>query len=236
MLRLLYAIARMLIRPRLFGLAELAKPAKSAKYAKPAGGCEGGAGLFVANHSGAFGPIMVMSCLPFRVYPWVAFQITEPRTCAAYLDQDFTAGELGLSPFFSRCLARLLCPLCVRLMKKVQAIPVYRNSRRIVHTLEKSREILARGGKLVVFPEKPAPDAPQPVGELDTGFINLARSFYAEQKRALRFYPVAVNKKNRSLTVGAPLLFDPRRPFPEEKRRIKQLLEKRIAELCGEKR
>ncbi len=230
MLRLLYYIARVLIRPRLFGLARLAR---LARLAKPAGGCEGGAGVYVANHSGAFGPIMVMSCLPFRVYPWVAFEITESRTCAAYLDEDFTGGELGLSPLVSRCLARLLCPLCVLLMKKVEAIPVYRNSRRIVHTLEKSRKILAAGGKLVIFPEKPAPDAPGPVGELDTGFINLARSFYAERKQALRFYPVAVNKATRSLTVGAPLIFDPQRPFPAEKRRIKQQLEKRIAELCG---
>jgi 1-acyl-sn-glycerol-3-phosphate acyltransferase len=217
-LRVVYSVTRLLIRPRLFGLG--GEPLR-------------GAAVYVANHSGAFGPIVVMSSLPFKVYPWVTFEITEPATCAAYLDEDFTGGELRLGPLFSRCLARLLSPVCVRLMKMVGAVPVYKNSRKIASTLDRSRKLLAAGGKLVIFPEKPGQDSPGPVGELDSGFINLARSYYAKQGRALPFYPVAVNRRARSLTVGAPLVFDPRRPFAAEKRRIRRQLEKRIAGLCG---
>lgn len=217
LLQVVYRIARLLIRPRRIGLE---------------GGCDRGAAVFVANHSGAFGPIMVMSCLPFKVHPWVTFEITRLRSCAAYLDEDFTGGELRLGQPLSRLLAGLLGPVCVLLMKMVQAVPVYKNSRRIACTMARSRELLAAGGKLVIFPEKPGQDPSGPVGELDAGFIRLARSFYAQGGKALRFYPLGVNKQARSLSIGAPLFLDPRRPFAAEKLRLKRQLEMKIADLC----
>jgi len=223
-LKVVYWITRRLIRPRLSGLAGLA-------------GCGGtGAAVYVGNHSGAFGPIMVMSCLPFRIHPWVAYEITEPATCADYLNEDFTAGELRLKEPLSRWLALLISPICVLLMRYVGAVPVYRNSRRIVRTMAASRALLSGGEKLVIFPEKPREKPEQgaagPVGEFDTGFLSLARSYYADRGKALPFFPLAVSQKTRTLSIGSALTLDLNKPLAAEKRRIRHQLEERIARLC----
>jgi hypothetical protein len=219
-MKVVYWITRRLIRPRLSGLAGLA-------------GCGGsGAAVYVANHSGAFGPIMVMSCLPFRVRPWVTYEITEPAACAGYLNEDFTAGELRLKEPLSRWLALLISPICVLLMKRVGGVPVYRNSRRIVHTMTASRALLAGGEKLVIFPEKPGRAGSGFVGELDTGFLSLAKSFYADRGEALHFFPLAVNKETRTLSIGSALTLDLKKPFAVEKRRFRRQLEESIARLC----
>ena len=65
----------------------------------------GGAGpfIFVSNHAGAFGPVSVITSMPFDIYPWVAHEVTDLRTAAPRIQAEFVEPELRLRPPLSVC-------------------------------------------------------------------------------------------------------------------------------------
>ena len=184
--------------------------------------------IFVSNHIGSFGPLSLISSLPLKLYPWVANEVTELQKAAKRLQADFTELELKLRPPLSVWLARLLGRICVFVMRDLQAIPVYAQSRRIRDTLEKSLELLLKGKNILVFPENKERPLNEVLGEFSTGFLALARLYYRKTRKAISFLPVAVNQKVKGIQIGKPIRFRTERPFREEKERLKLELERAV--------
>ena len=187
--------------------------------------------IFVSNHLGSYGPLSVLSALPLKLYPWVAHEVTELGKVARKLQKEFTELELKLRPPASVWLARLIGRLCVAIMRDVQAIPVYASSRRIRDTLQRSLELLLKGKNILVFPENKERPINEVLGDFSTGFLAMARLYYQKTRKAICFLPVAVNQKVKGIRVGRPIRFDSRRPFPQEKGRLKRELESSIYSL-----
>jgi 1-acyl-sn-glycerol-3-phosphate acyltransferase len=184
--------------------------------------------IFVSNHIGSYGPLSHISALPHKLYPWVAHEVTELQKVAKRLQEEFTELELRLRPPLSVWLARLIGRICVFIMRDLQAIPVYAESRRIRDTLERSLELLLKGKNILVFPENKERPLNEVLGEFSTGFLAMARLYYQRTRKAISFLPVAVNQKVRGVQIGKPIRFRYGRPFHEEKRRLKRELEQAI--------
>ena len=184
--------------------------------------------IFVSNHIGSFGPLSLISSLPLKLYPWVANEVTELQKVAKRLQADFTELELKLRPPLSVWLARLIGRICIFVMRDLQAIPVYAQSRRIRDTLEKSLELLLKGKNILVFPENKERPLNEVLGEFSTGFLALARLYYRKTCKAISFLPVAVNQKVKGIQIGKPIRFRTGRPFHEEKERLKLELERAV--------
>jgi 1-acyl-sn-glycerol-3-phosphate acyltransferase len=184
--------------------------------------------ICVANHLGSFGPMSVLSAMPVRLYPWVAHEITERRECGRYLQKDFTEPELNFKPPISTIFSNFLGKLCVSLMKGIEAIPVYKGSKRMKTTVQISLDLLEQGKNILIFPEDPDTRLTESLCEFSAGFISLARHFYNRTRRLISFLPVAVHAKARMIQIGQPIDFDPRLPFFEEKRRLKKELQTAI--------
>jgi 1-acyl-sn-glycerol-3-phosphate acyltransferase len=184
--------------------------------------------IFVSNHIGSYGPLSLISTLPLKLYPWVAHEVTELQKVAKRLQDEFTELELRLRPPLSVWLARLIGRICVFIMRDLQAIPVYVESRRIRDTLERSLELLLKGKNILVFPENKERPLNEVLGEFSTGFLAMARLYYQRTRKAISFLPVAVNQKVRGVQIGKPIRFRSGRPFHEEKRRLKRELEQAI--------
>jgi 1-acyl-sn-glycerol-3-phosphate acyltransferase len=187
--------------------------------------------VVVANHLGSFGPLALMSSLIHKVFPWVVQEVTNLKDCAAYIRKDFVEKELKLKSFLGRELSRLIARICVRLMSDLKAVPVYRRSREIYRTFEMSLSYLKSQRALLIFPENDESKKHDELCMLNTGFIRMARWFYETTHRVLTFYPVAINKKVRGIRVGEPILFNPEAPFTEERKRIKEYLERSITSM-----
>jgi len=185
--------------------------------------------VVVANHLGSFGPLAMMSPLTDKLYPWVVHEVTDLKTCAAYIRRDFVERELKLRSFVSRELSLIIGRICVRLMNDLKAIPVYRRSRDVLKTFEISLGYLKSKKALLVFPENNESKRSDELCLLNTGFIRLARWLYDTTHRVLTFYPVAINKKVRRIRVGQPIRFDPSNSYGEERIRIKEHLERSIS-------
>ena len=193
--------------------------------------------IIVANHAGSFGPISVISSLPFKLHPWVNHEVTELRSVAKRIQSEFVEAELHLKPPLSGYVSRVIGRICVALMRDIGAIPVYNMSKRIRSTIARSIRLLEQGKNILVFPEdslKPVNDA---LNEFCTGFLHLAKAYYEKTRKAVTFLPVGVNRRLRSIRIGKPIRFNAQNPFPLEKARLKRELEAEVYSLylCLEK-
>jgi 1-acyl-sn-glycerol-3-phosphate acyltransferase len=190
--------------------------------------------IIVANHAGSFGPVSVITSVPWRMHPWVAHEVTDLRTVAARIQADFLEQELHLRPPLSAWLGRLIGRICVALMKDIGAIPVYQQSKRIRGTVQESLRLMEEGKNILVFAEDSKKPLNEAICEFCTGFIHLAKLYYEETRKAVQFIPIAVNRKVRGILVGAPIRFNAANPFPREKQRLKRELENTVYTLYRE--
>jgi len=184
--------------------------------------------IMVANHVGSFGPVSLITSLPLRTYPWVASEVTDLKTVAHRIQQEFLEQELHLRPPLSTWLGRVIGRICVALMKDIGAIPVYQKSKKIAATVTQSLSLLEQGKSLLVFAEDSTRKINETMCEFCTGFIHVARMYYTKTRKAIQFLPVAVNKKIGAILVGSPIRFDAQMPFSVEKKRLKSELEHTI--------
>ena len=189
--------------------------------------------IFVSNHLGSFGPVLLNVFLPFRLIPWVTHDMTDPILCPIHLSEVFVEPELKLRPPLSRWLSLLIGKICVWLMHRIGAIPVYRKSRKIIITVEKSLLELAAGHNLLIFPEVENMEDRLNFTELNKGFINTAKRFYEREGKMVDFYPICIDKPRNRITVGDVITYDPQMPFRREKDRIARYLKDSILQPLG---
>ena len=184
--------------------------------------------IMVANHVGSFGPVSLITSMPIRMYPWVAHEVTDLKTVASRIQQEFLEQELHLKPPLSTWLGRVVGRICVALMKDIGAIPVYQKSKQITATVLQSLSLLEQGKNILVFAEDSTKKINDTMCEFCTGFIHVARQYYQRTRKAVLFLPVAVNRKIGAILIGSPIRFDGGRPFSAEKVRLKAELESTV--------
>ena len=187
--------------------------------------------ILVANHAGAFGPVSIITSMPMEMHPWVAHEVTRLDTAATRIQAEFCEQELKLKPPLSAFLARIIGRVCVAIMKDIGAIPVYQKSKDIRQTVLRSLSLLKQGKSILVFAEDSSRKINDVLGEFCTGFIHVARLYYQETRKAVQFFPVAVNRNAHRIRVGTPIRFDAATPFAREKRRIQHELQDSVYSL-----
>jgi 1-acyl-sn-glycerol-3-phosphate acyltransferase len=190
--------------------------------------------ILVANHAGAFGPVSVITSMPVEMYPWVSHEVTDLKTVAPRIQAEFLEQELHLKPPLSVYFGRVIGRICVALMKDIGAIPVYQKSKQIKATVMRSLALLEQGKNILVFAEDSTKVINEVLCEFCTGFIHIAKLYYEKTSKAVKFLPVAVNRKMRGILVGRPIRFDGSSPFPQEKQRLKSELESSVMSLYRE--
>lgn len=193
---------------------------------------ESGPAVFVSNHLGATGPVAVVASLPIRVYPWVISDMLDKGKAADYLRIDFVEPQLHLSPPTSIWVAKMLSKVSTRLLLSAGCIAVYQG-KRLLDTYQTSVDILEDGRFILVFPEDPEGEL-DPISQMrpfKKGFTRLGEYYYARTNQLLPFYPLAVHHDSYQVQVGEPELFNARNPLPNERLRIKKVIEASIREM-----
>jgi hypothetical protein len=192
-----------------------------------------GPAVFVSNHLGSYAPVAVLSAFPVRLYPWVAYQITDRKLCPGYLRMDFVEPELRLRPPLSSLAAWVISKVCVAVIKSLHAIPVYERSMRLASTWKRSLALLARNKCLIIFPEIGHLPLNDVLNEFDDGFIGLALTYYKKTGGILKFIPVAVDQDTKAIHIAPSVSFNPECPFSSEKERIRTALQDQITEMLA---
>ena len=140
--------------------------------------------LFISNHFLSYGPVQFFLFSPFEVIPWVIHDVTRRYECRDYIRKEFIRKELHLDGSLSYFLAWIISILCLWIMRRIGAIPVFARSRRLLFTFEKTIEALEKKKNVIIFIEK------RPDGRYsrDIGFLNLADRYYERTKKTLPIY------------------------------------------------
>jgi hypothetical protein len=190
--------------------------------------------IFVANHLGSFGPVVMKVFFPIDVVPWVTYEIMDKNLCPGYLRDDFVEKELKLKPPLSIIVSKMISKICVSLMIHIRAIPVYKSGKKILAAANESVQKLEKGYEIIIFPEIPDVRNNDPINEFYTGFINIAKYFYKRNNANIAFYPVCIHKEKNYISITKPIIFDHKNAFPHEKRRIINLLKNSIMKMFRE--
>ena len=194
---------------------------------------EQGPAVLVANHLEALGPIAAISCLPFRLYPWVVSDMMDAKLAPEYLRWDFVERQLHLSMPLSLWVAKTISKISVPMLNRMGCIPVYPNPDQFHATFDQSVNLLAQGRFVLIFPEDPTqPLDPQfEMSPFKKGFVRLGEFYFQHTGRLLRFYPLAVHAVRRTVQIGRPVTYNPYTPHIKERIRVKRALENMIREM-----
>ncbi|MBQ7848820.1 MAG: hypothetical protein IJ343_03775 [Clostridia bacterium] len=186
--------------------------------------------VFLCNHGEVYGPVAGMLFTPVPVRSWsISDMMIDPKEVAEY-SYKYTFSQVKWLGPLRWPVARVLGYVSVWGMKKLEAVPVFRNKpRELMTTFRKSVEAMQAGDNLLIFPENPDadPDAPgyedgRP-GELFRGFPMLAQVYWNKTGKRCRFLPMLAHKGMRTLSFGTEIVYDPdNAPIDERDRIVEQ--------------
>ena len=171
--------------------------------------------VFVANHSSVCGPVIMTLDFKRKHQTWTVSNALDRKRAANYAYHDILFGNTHRCKWFWHILANILSVFLPPLLYYSDTIPVY-HDKRIIQTFKQSITALTEGNDLVIFAES-AKRYSEFINELQPGFIDIARLYYRKTKKALKFYPVYLEKKNAVILVGKPISYDPEQPLDQQR-------------------
>ena len=174
--------------------------------------------VIVGNHSQMYGPIAGELYIPGKHCVWCAGEMMRRDEVAAYAYQDFWSKKPKGTRWFYKLLSHLITPLCVLIFNSAHTVPVYHDTR-LITTFRESIAKLREGYSMVIFPEH-YDEHNNIVHDFQDKFIDLARFYYKKTGTELRFVPLYVAPRLKTLFFGEPIAFRADAPIEEERRRI----------------
>ena len=162
--------------------------------------------VFVSNHASINGPLMMTFYFSRKCRIWAIAESLDKVHTRSYAFHDVLVGDGKKSFRFWKFVAGIVKVMLPPILI-YNTITVYRD-RRILSTLRNSTEALMNGYDIVIFGESTERYS-EYVNEIQPGFVSLGRMYYKQTGKRLRFYPVYLNKENRLISVGSPIVFDP---------------------------
>lgn len=186
--------------------------------------------LIIGNHSQMYGPIASELYCPGKHYTWCAGPMMELKQVPEYAFTDFWSYKSKWIQPFYRALSYIIAPLSVCLFNNAKTIAVWHDNR-VISTFRETVRLLQEGARIVIFPEKNEQHN-NIIYKFQDKFIDVARLYYRKTGNALKFVPMYLAPKLKTIYFGKPTEFDPSAPIEDERRRIKDYLMQTISELA----
>ena len=186
--------------------------------------------VIVGNHSQMYGPIAGELYMPGKHCVWCAGEMMHWKEVHAYAYQDFWSGKPKWCRWFFKILSHLIAPLAELIFTNAHTVAVYHDTR-LISTFRESIAKLQAGSSMVIFPEHNVPHN-NIVHDFQDKFIDLARFYYKKTGQTLRFVPLYLAPRLKTMYYGKPIAFDPDIPIAEERKRICTALMESITEMA----
>ena len=188
--------------------------------------------VFLCNHSAAIGPALMTLYFKRPHRTWVIDFALDKKIGPNYFYHDAFFGRSRKCKGFWRLLAKITMPLLRPLLMLSDPILVH-HDRRITETFKESIAALEDGNDLVIFPESPV-RATEFVSKVYDGFADVGRLYFQKTGKCLKFYPVYCEKKNRVISVGEPISYNPELTSRDQRRVIAEYIQNGIDALARE--
>ena len=187
--------------------------------------------VFVSHHQNLLGPVIVLAEYPHFVRTWALDIFFDQELCRKhYVAYTFTE-RFKIPRVLAKIIAWPFSSFVAKLMKSGRMIPVHRQSRKIIHTLQTSAACLAKGENLLVFPDIDYSSKEERVGEIYSGFLSLEKYYYRKTGRHLSFVPLYADERTCEIKIGQAIQFTDQIPFMEQKEQVAKALRSSLNEL-----
>lgn len=176
--------------------------------------------VFVGRHRNLRGPIFTLMHLPREVHPWVYNVFCDADSCYKQYTNYTLSVRMNWRGHRGSLAAWIMSRFVPSLVKNIGGIPVYRKSIQVKKTFRLSMEALLRGESVIIYPDIDYTSTDDMPGQIYTGFLLLGKLYRKDTGKNLSFVPVDVNMKRRAMTMGAPIVFDGKRPYEPERARV----------------
>jgi 1-acyl-sn-glycerol-3-phosphate acyltransferase len=161
--------------------------------------------IYIANHSGAAGPLTISMYFPIHLVPWGAHPMTEHYFKRwQYLYYVFYRQKLKYSKVRSWILATLFGLISKALYNGVQLIPTYTDLR-LKNTMNLSIDHLKIGNSLLIFPEDSEDGYHDHIKDFHAGFIYLAEKYAQEESNHIPIVPLYYHKSLKEIRGVKPI-------------------------------
>lgn len=189
---------------------------------------EEGPCVFVVNNAGLTGPVDM--CTKFtkreKCHPWINEVLTDRKNIPAYVRRDFWwKPGTWYAPILNATVPYMASLLVPPVMKGCPYVPVY-HDQRIMLTLRESVRVLQKEESLIIFPEQPAGRGMSHHEWISTGWMRLGELWYRSGGRALKMYPVHIDRKKHLIRVAKPVWYDPAKRYRDQERELAAALSK----------
>lgn len=182
--------------------------------------------IFVCNHLVVYGPIITNLHLPFYFRSWIISGMLNKDIIAKQLVGGVNSVLKWIPKFIRDKLPRILAPFILYVLTSLDPIPVFRgNMREVLSTLRLTVDAMEYGDNILLFPENPNNNEDghyklDGVSPFFQGFANIGSDYYKRTGGCTVFYPVYVDKTEKTITIGEGITFDPNNKRNIEKQRI----------------
>ncbi|MGG5252013.1 lysophospholipid acyltransferase family protein [Neobacillus sp. SM06] len=193
--------------------------------------------VFVSHHQNLFGPFIILLWFPRSLHAWILHVFLDQKACyRQYVDFTFTK-RFGFHKLVAKGLAYPISFFISKLLNSGKGIPVYRGSRKILHTFQQSVAALKNGESLIIFPDTHYQDSSAGTNEMYDGFLFLEKYYYKETGKHVCFVPLYASKKKKTIIAGSPVYFPGREDFQSERKFVLGKIHDHLNELarrCGD--
>ena len=182
-------------------------------------------GVLIGHHQNFYGPIGAMLYMPDSVDTWVIDHLFNFKDCFdKYYNYTFK-NKPRIIAFIPSVICGLLIP---PLLKSANAIPVYRASREVIKTLDKSILSLEKNRQVLIFPDLDYTNTTGQMGEIYTGFLNINKKYHKVYNKHIEFIPIIFDKKTDLILSNEKITFSDDISFSEDKKRVENEIVKLI--------
>ncbi|MFA6866440.1 MAG: 1-acyl-sn-glycerol-3-phosphate acyltransferase [Clostridia bacterium] len=184
--------------------------------------------IYVCNHATALGPAYTTKYLKVNHRPWIIGYALDKEKAPNYIFHDFLHAKGKKCKWFYKILSHIIAFLLVPILKSYRGIPVY-HDQRMMSTYRESLKSLESNENLVIFPESPKKYSKY-VFEFQNGFVDVARLYYKNTGKELKFVPIYIYPK--TMIIGDALQYDHTKDFKEQRKELAHNLTVTVDELA----
>lgn len=184
--------------------------------------------VYVCRHLNMHGPFTTMKWLPFHVHPFVLHVYFDRRKTVRHMTEYTFSARRGKKPKKFCLPAHVMGWIAPPIMHSMQAIAVYRSSAQSLATLKCGLSYLLKEENLIVYPDIDYTGHYGKPSEIYDGFLMLGTMYRRKTGKSLRFVPLVIDDRRRTVTAGEPVCAD---DFRTERAEAAAYLKKAINDL-----
>lgn len=186
--------------------------------------------IIVGNHAQLHGPLTAELKYPYKKQTWCIGELMDYKDAPQYAFKDFWGYKPKRVQWFYKILAHIVAPLIVYLHKNADTIGVYKDNR-VLSTFKKSVRALEDGSQIILFPECHTPYN-NIVNEFQTRFVDVARLYYKESGKQLKFVPMYIAANLKQVVFGKPIEYNCNIVIDEQRTNICEYLKQQITTMA----